>query len=153
MLYPTRSHHRTLANTPPTLNFRTPTRPGNGAVILSLLIVVAIVLYLMFGTGGGKKSYMDEVKQTRDNGRETARKISTEQMSLLIAIYRQTNNKLPKNPADLESPNAFNDQWGKEMTFTFEEVRGKTTIKYHSAGPDGELKTLDDVGYTDTVPY
>lgn len=135
------------------LHFRTPTRPGNGAVILSLLIVVAIVLYLMFGTGGGKKSYMDEVKQTRDNGRETARKISTEQMTLLIAMYRQTNSKLPKTPADLESPNAFNDQWGKEMTFTFEDVRGKTMIKYHSAGPDGEFKTPDDVEYTDTVPY
>lgn len=132
--------------------FRTPVRRGGGAMILGVLIVLAIVLYLMFGNMGGT-SYMGQVKKTRDKGRDMAQQIRTEQMSLLIAMYRQTNKKLPKEPADLESPNAFNDPWGKEMTFTFTEGPQGTVINYLSAGPDNEFKTDDDVKYTDRVPY
>lgn len=134
-------------------NFRTPVRRGNGALILMVLIVVAIGLYLMFGNTGGGKSYMDTVKKTRDDGRKMARDIKTDQMSMVIAIYRQTNNKLPKTVEELESPGAFNDPWGKEMTFTFTDERGKTNVTYLSAGPDGEFKTADDVTYNDALPY
>ena len=42
-------------------------RRGNGLVLLSLLLVVGIVLYLMFGKTGST-TYMDQVKKTRDNG-------------------------------------------------------------------------------------
>ncbi|MBS0195311.1 MAG: hypothetical protein JSR77_00980 [Planctomycetes bacterium] len=135
-----------------TSKFRVRVRRGNGALILCVLIAMAIILYLMFGNMGGT-TYMTQVKKTRDNGRETARQIRTEQMTLLIAMYRQTNSKLPTTPADLESPGTYNDSWGKEMTFTFEVRNGKTMVKYHSAGPDGEFKTADDVDYTDTIPY
>jgi hypothetical protein len=127
-------------------------RRGNGLVLLSLLLVVGIVLYLMFGKTGST-TYMDQVKKTRDNGREMARQIRTEQMSLLIAMYRQSNSKLPKEPADLESPGAYNDGWGKEMTFSFSEQAGKTQVKYHSAGPDGTMGNDDDVDYNDVIPY
>jgi len=122
--------------------------------LLALLIVMGIVLYMMFGTGGNKTSYMDQVKKTRDNGREMAREIKTDQMSLLIAMYRQTNNKLPAKVADLEAPSgSFNDRWGTEMTFTFVDQGGRTMIKYKSAGPDIQYGTSDDVEYTDSVPY
>lgn len=121
-------------------------------MLLALLLVVGVVLIMMFGKTGGT-SYMDQVKQTRDSGREMAREIRTEQMSLLIAMYREANKRLPKTPADLESPGAFNDGWGKEMTFSFEERTGKTMVKYHSAGPDGVAGNDDDKAYADTIPY
>jgi hypothetical protein len=132
--------------------FRIAVRHGNGAALIGLLLVVGIVLYLMFGKMG-KTTYMDQVKKTRDNGREMVRQIKTDQMSLLIAMYRESNKKLPKAPADLESPGTFNDGWGKEMTFTFSEQAGKTLVTYLSAGPDGNAGNDDDVKYQDTVPY
>lgn len=137
---------------PPGPTFRTPAAHGHGLVLLGLLLAVGLILFLMFGRMGGT-SYADQIKKTRDNGRETARKIRTEQMSLLIAMYRQTNSKLPKVPADLESPGAFNDGWGKEMTFTFTDRNGKMMITYHSAGSDGVVGNTDDVTYEDSVPY
>jgi len=128
-------------------------RGGASFGLIALLITMAIILYLMFGNMGGGSSYADKVNKTRKQGRETANEISTQQMTLLIAMYRQNNQQLPKIPADLESPGAFNDQWGQEMTFTFETVRGKTTVTYHSIGPDGEPNTEDDLKRTDTLPY
>ena len=143
------------------------TRRGNGALILVVLITIAIVLYLMFGMnsggGGGAStsrpgggSYMGQVGQTRKAGRETANEISTQQLTLLIVQYRDANNgKLPKTPADLDAGAAFNDQWGHEMTFSFEvnKQTGKTTVKYHSNGPDGDPGTEDDVTRTDVLPF
>lgn len=135
------------------VHFSLPTRRGNGILILVILIALAIALYLMFGNMGGGKAYMGEVKRTKDRGQEMAREIQVGQMSMLIAMYRESNKKLPKEPADMESPGAFNDPWGKEMTLSFEEKNGKTVVTYHSAGPDGEVKTEDDKRYTDTLPY
>jgi hypothetical protein len=132
--------------------FSTPVRHGNGVFLIGLLLVVGIILYLMFGKMGST-TYMDQVKKTRDNGREMARQIRTEQMSLLIAMYRESNKKLPKTPADLESPGAFNDGWGVEMSFTFGEQAGKTTVIYLSAGPDNKPGNDDDVKYNDIIPY
>jgi len=129
-----------------------PSNRGNGILLLVILITLAIALYLMFGNMGGT-SYMQQVQQTKKKGREMVNEISTQQMSLLIAMYRQNNSKLPKEPADLDSPGAFNDQWGKEMRFTFEEKKGQGTIvTYISAGPDGEFGTEDDVKRTDVLP-
>ncbi|HLO40794.1 MAG TPA: hypothetical protein VK176_07205 [Phycisphaerales bacterium] len=133
--------------------FTVPTRPGNGLMILVVLIAVAIGLYMLFGSAGGQKSYMQAVKETKDSGKEMARQISTDQMNTLISMYRESNKKLPKEPAELESPGAFNDPWGKEMTFTFGEKAGRTTVTYLSAGPDGQFKTEDDVKYDSTLPY
>ncbi len=133
--------------------FAVPVRRGNGAFILVILIALAIGLYLMFGNMGGNKSYMDHVKQTKADGEKLARDISTSQMSMLISMYREANKKLPKTAADMESPGAFNDPWGKEMTFTFEEKANRTIVTYHSAGSDGEFKNADDKTYTDTLPY
>ena len=144
------------------------TRRGNGALILVVLITMAIVLYLLFGMNSGSSggagstkkpgggSYMGQVGQTRKQGREMANEINTNQLSTLIAQYRQENNgKLPKSPSDMDGGGAFNDQWGHEMTFSFEENKktGKTTVKYHSNGPDGDPGTEDDITRTDVLPF
>jgi hypothetical protein len=148
-----------------------PNRRGHGALIVMVLISMAIILYLMFGTtgggssggsttkpgsGGGGTSYMGQVSKTRKQGKETAADISTQQLCVLIAQYRNENNKLPKAPADLgDSQSYFKDAWGNEMTFSFEEQKGtgKTAVKFKSKGPDGEANTEDDVTRTDTLPF
>lgn len=127
-------------------------RAGHGALLILVLLGLAVMLYLYFGNMGGT-SYMQQVKQTKDRGQEMARQISTSQMSLLIAMYRETNKKLPATPADLESPGAFNDPWGREMTFKFEQSPKGTKVTYFSLGQDGEAKTGDETTYEDVIPY
>jgi|GraSoiStandDraft_4_1057263.scaffolds.fasta_scaffold428467_2 hypothetical protein len=127
-------------------------RRGNAGLILVVLIALAIILYLMFGTG-----YMGTVATTRKQGKQLVQDINTQQMSMLIAMYRRDNNgKLPTSPADMEdNASYFKDPWGGPLTFTFEESKGRngpTKVIYHSNGPDGEAKTEDDVNKTDTLP-
>lgn len=132
-------------------------RRGNaGFGLLGMLIVMAIVLYMMFGTGGsGKGSYADAVKNTRDQGIETAFNINVQQLSILIAQYRQEHNgKLPTTVAELEAgPGAFMDPWKKEMTFSFKQEAASTQVTYRSAGRDGEFNTADDVTATGPLPF
>ncbi len=136
-------------------------RHGHGALILIVLITLAIVLYLMFGsTGGGSgggsgggTSYMGQVSKTRSNAKGMAADISTQQLSILIAQYRQENNKLPSGPGDFDNAGAFKDPWGGPLSFSFSEERGKTSVTYKSNGPDGEAGTEDDVTKTDTLPF
>jgi hypothetical protein len=127
-------------------------RSGHGALLILVLLGLAVMLYLYFGNMGGT-SYMQQVKTTKDKGQEMARQISTSQMSLLIAMYREQNKSLPKTPADVDSPGAFNDPWGREMTFTFEQTPKGTKIIYSSLGQDGEPKTGDEKTYEDVIPY
>ncbi|MFZ4574256.1 MAG: hypothetical protein ACOYN0_07645 [Phycisphaerales bacterium] len=129
-------------------------RRGNAAFgLLALLIVVAIVLYLMFGAGGSGS--VGAAKQSKAKVAETVYAINASQLSILIAQYRQEHDgKLPKAPADIDSPGAFNDRWGKEMTFAFQEVPpGKVKATYRSAGPDGEMNTPDDITTTADLPF
>jgi hypothetical protein len=143
-------------------------RRGHGALIIVVLLALAIVLYLMFGMstgggsgagstskGGGGSTYMGQVSKTRKQGKAMAQDISTQQLTILLAQYRQeNNNKLPKSPTDLaDSQSAFKDPWGNELTFSFEDQRGKTVVTYRSKGPDGEANTEDDVSKTDTLPF
>ena len=126
-------------------------RRGNVGLILVVLISLAIILYLMFGTG-----YAKSVSTSRKQAREVVQTIETQQMSLLIAGYRRDNDgKLPKTADDIEGNGGiFKDPWGGPITFTFEEGKrgGPTKVTYHSNGPDGEAKTADDVSKTDTLP-
>lgn len=135
-------------------------RHGHGALILVVLIALAIVLYMMFGsTGGGGSggtggtSYMGQVSQSRKTAKATMSDISTQQLSILIAQYRQENRKLPTGPADFDNPGAFKDPWGGELAFGFADERGRTTVTYTSKGPDGEAGTEDDITKTDTLPF
>jgi hypothetical protein len=129
-------------------------RRGHGALILVVLLALAIILVMMFA--GGNKSYVSQVNQTRKKGKETAAEIQTGQLTLLMAQYRQENGgKLPTTWEDLESaPSQLTSPFGKPMTFRFEtDKNGKTTVFYHSDGPDGEPNTGDEINRTDTLPF
>lgn len=117
-----------------------------------MLLGLALMLYLYFGNMGGT-SYMKQVQKSKANAEAEVRQISTDQLCILISMYRDQNNKLPTSPADIDSPGAFNDPWGKEMTFSFERKDGKTIAKFLSAGKDGEFKTEDDKVYEGALPY
>jgi hypothetical protein len=129
-------------------------RRGSGAFLLVILLALAIVLYLMFGSGGTGTSYMKQVSSARVNAKRTVQQINTQQLSILIGQYRQEHGSLPKTAADMEADAYFKDPWGGPITFTFESPRGGavTQVHYHSNGPDGEAKTEDDQDHTDTLP-
>lgn len=132
-----------------------PHRRGHGALILSVLIAIAIILILMFGNFGGG-SYMKQVSNTRKKGKDTAAEISTQQLTILIAQYRQTNGKLPANWEELEAPaESYRDPWGQPLTFTCETDKrtGSTKVTFRSIGPDGEANTADDVVRTENLPF
>ena len=138
-------------------------------MILVVLIALAIILYLMFGMNGGgsgggggsKGTYMGQMSTTRKQSKAMAQDISTQQLSILIAQYRQEHDgKLPASAADLDNNAAFTDPWGGPITFKFEEPKrgaagagGTTKVIYHSNGPDGQPGTDDDMNKTDTLPF
>jgi predicted PurR-regulated permease PerM len=133
---------------------RRPVRRGHGALIIMVLLAIAIILVLMFGSFGGGGSYSQQLSQTRKQGRALAQDLETRQLSILIAQYRVENNRLPKSAADLENDIAFRDRWGGTITFTFQEnTGGPTTVIYHSNGPDGVRGTEDDIEKRETLPY
>lgn len=138
-------------------------RRGNVGLVLVVLIAIAIIMFLMFRAGGG--GIAGQASSARKQAKATVQEINTQQMSLLIGMYRSNNNgKLPKTVADLDDNSGiFKDPWGGPITFTFQETgaggRGKTggaggqtKVIYHSNGPDGEAGTADDVTKTDTLP-
>jgi hypothetical protein len=171
--YPFPMNHRTR-HTPGFLFTR---RRGNAAFgLLALLIVAAIILYLMFGMGGkgsstagtgsggnnsgsGGGGYLGAAAGARNSGRELAKELNAHEIARMIAIYRQTNSKLPATVADLEAPaQSTADRWGNQITFTFSEsggggAGGTTKVLIRSNGPDGEPNTADDVVTTEDVPF
>jgi hypothetical protein len=131
-------------------------RRGHGALILVVLIALVIILILYFGSGPGGGSYMQQVAQTRKQGKQMARDLQTQQLVILMSQYRQDNGKLPGSWDDLEAPRESTlDPWGKPMSFSFEtdNKTGKTTVTFRSDGPDGEPNTGDEVSKTDTLPF
>jgi hypothetical protein len=128
-------------------------RGGAAFGLIALLIVVVIGLMIYAAQTGSGGNYGSQMAQTRKQGVEVRNEIVTQQLSILISQYRQENNKLPKTPADLDNVAAFRDPWGKEMTFSFAESNAGTRVTYHSAGPDGEFNTEDDVKRTDTLQF
>jgi predicted PurR-regulated permease PerM len=133
----------------------TSSRRGHGALILVVLIALAIILIMSFA--GGNSSYVSQVSQTRKQGKQMARDLQTQQVTILFAQYRQENSKLPGSWEDLESVprESTLDPWGKPMSFSFETDKktGRTTVTFKSDGPDGEPNTGDEVSKTDTLPF
>lgn len=127
---------------------------GHGALIIVVLLGLAIVLVMMFA--GGEKSYVQQVSNTRKQGKELAANLTTDQITLMIAQYREENKKLPATWEDLEGVprQMYTDPWGNLLTFKFEtSPAGKTTVTYVSAGADGQAGNADDVKRTDTLPF
>lgn len=131
--------------------FSTVANRGSAAFgLIGLLLVMGIVLYLMFGNMGGT-SYMDQVKETRDQGRQLSIDMQTQQLLTSITQYALTNDELPQSMEDLEAPSgAFLDPWGLQVRFTCEKDprSGKGLVYVVSAGPDGEFDTEDDLTKT-----
>jgi type II secretory pathway pseudopilin PulG len=122
--------------------------------LIAILVVLVIVLLLYFGNAGNG-SYSQQLSQTRKQGRNLAFQINAQQLTLLIATYKQNNGRLPRTWEEMEAPPAsYTDAWGKPLTFTIEENRrtGRTTITYRSSGPDEEPGTDDDIVTTDDLP-
>lgn len=130
------------------------TRRGHGALLLVVFIAMALIFILLYGSFGGGGSYTQQLGEARKQGRATVQDLNTRQLSLLITMYRDQNDRLPQNAEELENEAAFRDPWGGQITFTFEEQpSGQTVIIYRSNGPDGKPGTPDDVTQRDTLPY
>lgn len=121
---------------------------GNAAFgLIGVLVVMAIVLYLLFGNMGGT-TYMDEVKKGRDQGQQANLDMQAQQLLTSVTQYQLANDALPGSMEDLEAPvGAFLDPWGLQVRFTCEkdERSGRGVLRIVSAGPDGEFETEDDL--------
>lgn len=118
--------------------------------LIALLVVMAIVLYLLFGNMGGT-SYMNEVKKGREQGQQVSIDMQAEQLLVSVTQYQLANDALPRSMEDLEAPaGAFLDPWGVQVRFTCEKDHGSGRGVLHivSAGPDGKFETEDDVVVT-----
>jgi competence protein ComGC len=124
---------------------------GNAAFgLIALLIVMAIVLYLMFGNMGGT-TYADEVKKGRDQGRQMNIDMQAQQLLTDVTQYQLANGELPQSMEDLDAPpGAYVDPWGLQMRFTCEKDprSGRGVLHIVSAGLDGEFDTEDDLTTT-----
>lgn len=139
---------------PHTLRSRRFHRPGSAAFgLIGLLIVVAIILYLMFGTGGGGQSYMQGVAKTRESGKMLAQELNTRQLVESIVAHQVATGELPAGVEDLDAGGAFVDSWGTQLRFEYEDERASPVIVIiTSAGPDGEFGTEDDVVERERLP-
>lgn len=121
---------------------------GSAALgLIGLLIVMAIVLYLLFGNMGGT-TYMDEVKKGKERGQEVNLDMQAQQLLTSITQYQLANDGLPQTMEDLEAPaGAYLDPWGLQVRFSCEKDQrsGRGVVHIVSAGPDGEFGTEDDV--------
>lgn len=118
--------------------------------LIALLVVMAIVLYLLFGNMGGT-TYVDEVNKGREQGQQVSIDLQAEQLLVSVTQYQLANDALPESMEDLEAPaGAFLDPWGVQMRFTCEKDQGSGRGVLHivSAGPDGEFETEDDLVVT-----
>lgn len=118
--------------------------------LIGLLVVLAIILYLLFGNMGGT-SYMDEVNKGRKQGQQASIDMQAEQLLTCITQYQLANDALPKSMEDLEAPaGAFVDPWGLQVRFSCEKDprSGHGVVHIVSAGPDGEFDTEDDLTTT-----
>lgn len=128
---------------------------GNAAFgLIGVLIVLAVVLYLLFGNMGGT-TYMDEVNKGRKQGQQTSIDMQAQQLLTSITQHQLASGELPQSMEDLEAPpGAFLDPWGLQMRFTCErdERSGRGVVHIVSAGPDGEFETEDDLTTTKDLP-
>ncbi len=130
-------------------------RRGNAAFgLIGILVVMAIILYLMFGNMGGTTS-MDEVNKARKQGEQVSIDMQAQQLLTSVTQYQLANDALPQSMEDLEAPaKAYLDPWGLQVRFTCEkDLRsGKGLLHIVSAGPDGEFETEDDLTMTKDLP-
>ena len=130
-------------------------RRGGAAGVLVVLITLVIILVVVFMNVGGSGSYAEKLSDTRKQGQELNVQINTDQLKTMILQFKLTNDRLPKDVAELEAgPGAFKDPWGNPITFTYGEQAGAgpQAVTFRSAGRDGEEGTEDDIVINDTLP-
>lgn len=138
-----------------TLRGRSNVRPGWAAFgLIGLLLVMAIMLYLMFGTTGGS-GYVEQVKKTRDSGKQLAVDINTRDLLTLIATHQMNTGELPRSIEELDTPAvAFKDPWGTVLSFDYVDERATPpTVIITSAGPDLAFGTEDDIVKQERLPF
>ncbi len=129
-------------------------RGFSGALILVILIGLAVMLWLYFGSTGGNKSYMQTVVQTKKEGESLGAGIQAQQLAILVADYRMNNHgKAPASFAQMGADeSSFRDQWGKPVRFRV-EPNAPNVLVVISDGPDGRPDTEDDVMVKANLPY
>jgi hypothetical protein len=137
---------------PHTLRSRRLHRSGSAAFgLIGLLIVVAIILYLMFGVGG--KGYMQGVQKTRESGKQLGQEINTRSLVDTIVAHQVATGELPADVEELEAGAAFMDSWGTQLRFEYEDERATPIVVIiTSAGPDREFGTDDDIVVRERLP-
>jgi hypothetical protein len=83
-----------------------------GVAILSLLIVVAIILWLMFGRGGdGEQSYVENVVESRDIARESVNRTEFVNLARWLQQYAMMENHYPASTDEMIRNNAARASW------------------------------------------
>ncbi len=129
-------------------------RGYSGALILVVLIGLAIMLWLYFGSTGGNKSYMQTVVQAKKEGASVGAGIQAQQLAILVADHRMNHNgKAPASFAEMGAEEvSFRDQWGKPVRFRV-DASAPNVLVVISDGPDGRPDTQDDVSVTANLWY
>lgn len=133
--------------------FRARRHPRGGIPIggLALLVVVAIVLVLLFMNNGNSKSYVENISDARDKGREMDVTLDTRSIVQLVVAYQIQNDRYPASFAELEQVPP-RDPWGTELTFTIDQAARPPEVVVTSAGPDAEMGTADDIVRRESLP-
>jgi len=121
------------------------TRGFAGIALLGVLMALAIVLFLYFGSTNGKKSYVETVVEAKKQGEDVAMGMQAHDLATNIAAYTLSNNdKLPTTWEELGTPaSSYPDRWGHPMRFRVDE-QARVVILI-SNGPDELPDTEDDI--------
>jgi len=116
-----------------------------GLSLLGILVVVAIILVMYFGSFGGNKSYMQQVQQTKKDSEQLNLSLQARDLATGIAAYALTNNdRMPQTYEDMGlNQSSYVDPWGNPMRFEITDGPPREVVLI-SNGPDGQPGTADD---------
>lgn len=128
-----------------------------GFGLIGILLVLAIILFLYFGSTGGNKSYMQTVVETKKNSESLGFAIQAQQLAIFVADYMANhNNKPPTTYEEMGAePSSFRDTWGNPFRFTVNAAAPgvPSALTLLSNGPDGKPGTDDDIAASAGLPY
>ncbi len=128
-----------------------------GFGLIGILLVLAIILFLYFGSTTGNKSYMQTIVQTKKQGEQLGFAIQAQQLAIFVADFMANhNNKPPTSYQEMGAdPSSFKDTWGNPFRFTANPAApGRpAALTVISNGPDGQPDTADDIPTNAGLPY
>jgi hypothetical protein len=135
---------------------------GIVSVVLTVLGILFVILVMagVIGMGGGFfKQVQDEMEKQRTSRSYTEAEREIQTLSEAINRYKRTRGELPTSLDELlqttdQHPEPVlrslpRDPWHHEYRY---ELRGPSRYRLHSAGPDGQSATEDDVSRELTAP-